>query len=207
VDKNLQAVLAEYEQRAADEAKLVKTFTAADFAARRDDLLICVGPETGQLMNILARGAKAKHLVELGASYGYSAHWLADAARATGGKLTSLELSADKVAYAQDRLTRAGLHDYVDFKIGDARESIKSLPNGIDFVLVDLWKDLYTTCFELLYPKLAPGALLVADNMVYPPQYRTDAVAYRNLVKSKPGMTSVLLPVGSGLEVSRYQGD
>jgi len=72
-------------------------------------------------------------------------------------------------------------------------------------VLIDLWKDLYVPVFELLYPKLAPGAVIVADNMVYPESAQVHASAYRERVRQAPEMTSVLLAVGNGLEVSRFR--
>jgi predicted O-methyltransferase YrrM len=56
----------------------------------------------------------------------------------------------------------------VEFKLGDARESIAALAGPIDFVLLDLWKDLYIPCFDLFYPKPGSGAKVVADNMIFP---------------------------------------
>ena len=167
-----------------------------------DELLLPVGPESGRLINILAKSLEAPTILELGTSYGYSGIWLADAARAAGGRLTTMELQDYKSAYAREMATRAGLADHVDFKVGDAVEMIAGLPFRLDFVLVDLWKDLYVPCLEAFYPKLNPGAIVVADNMLRP---GGDAVRrYAEAVRAKPGMTSVLLPVGSGIEVSRF---
>jgi predicted O-methyltransferase YrrM len=59
--------------------------------------------------------------------------------------------------------------------------------------------------FELLYPKLAPGAIIVADNMLQPESARPHAEAYRERVRAAADMSSVLLAVGNGLEVSRYR--
>jgi predicted O-methyltransferase YrrM len=73
----------------------------------------------------------------------------------------------------------------------------------VDFVLVDLWKDLYVPCLEAFYPKLNSGALIVADNMIYPGG--ADVQRYGQAIRAKPGISSVLLPVGSGLEVSRFE--
>ncbi len=75
----------------------------------------------------------------------------------------------------------AGLAEFVDFQVGDAVELIGELPSGIDLVLVDLWKDLYVPCLEALLPKLSPGALIVADNMILPPG--DDARRYREAVR------------------------
>jgi len=205
MDKTVKLVLAEYERRAADEALLMHS-NPAEFGRRVDEFLISVGPETGRMLHLLVTGAKARNIVELGTSYGYSTVWLADAARETGGKVHSLELSQRKVDHAGEQLARAGLAGFVEFHVGSALDTLPRLAGPFDFVLLDLWKDLYGPCFELLHPKLAPGALVAADNMLFPPQSRPDAQAYQALVRTKPDMDSVLLNVGSGVELSRKHG-
>jgi predicted O-methyltransferase YrrM len=60
-------------------------------------------------------------------------------------------------------------------------------------------------CFDLIHPKLANGALIVADNMLHPERARPDANLYRARVRAAAGMTSVLLNVGHGIELSRYR--
>ena len=97
----------------------------------------------------------------------------------------------------------AGLAGHIDFKVGDALQMIAELPMGIDFVLVDLWKDLYVPCLEAFYPKLNPGAIIVADNMLRPGN--EEVKRYGRAVRARPGITSVLLPVGSGIEISRFE--
>ncbi|HKU41813.1 MAG TPA: class I SAM-dependent methyltransferase [Polyangiales bacterium] len=196
-------VLAEYEQRAQREWPELAALSDAEMATRIDEFLLFVGPDTGKLMHMLALSAKAQVLVEVGASYGYSTIWLADAARATGGKVHSLELSAKKVAHAKQQLARAGLEAYVEFHVGDARQSLASLPGPFDLVLLDLWKDLYIPCFELIHPKLAAGGFLIADNMLQPTSAREIAKAYQARVHACKDLDSVLLPIGSGLELSR----
>jgi predicted O-methyltransferase YrrM len=172
-------------------------------ARRRDEFLISVGPRTGTLLNILAKESKAQLIVEVGASYGYSTIWLADAARETGGRVLSLELSQDKVKYGRERLARAGLDSYVEFRLGDARDSLASLAGPFDFVLIDLWKDLYIPCFDLIYPRLRAGGFIAADNMLQPENTVAHANAYREYVRTKPDLETVLLPVGSGVELTR----
>jgi predicted O-methyltransferase YrrM len=169
----------------------------------RDKVLLSVGSDAGRLINILARSLKTPHILELGTSYGYSTLWLAEAARATGGRVTTMELQDYKSAYAREMSAKAGLDAYVDFKVGDAVKMIGELSSGIDFVLVDLWKDLYVPCLEAFYPKLNPGAIIVADNILHPSG--EDQRRYVEVVRAKPYMTSILLPVGSGLEISRYE--
>jgi predicted O-methyltransferase YrrM len=81
---------------------------------------------------------------------------------------------------------------------------IGQMPHGIDFVLLDLWKDLLVDCLDAFYPKLNSGAIIVADNMIFPAAAAADALRYRQAVRARPKMSSLLVPVGSGLEISRF---
>jgi len=204
-DSAFWAVIADYELRAQQEDELWSTLSAEEAARRLDELLLPVGRATGSLMNLLIREGAARRILEVGSSYGYSTTWLADAARAVDGKVISLELRAAKTEYARAQLTRAGLAGYVEFHVGDARESLAQLTGPFDFVLLDVWKELYVPLFALLYPKLAPGALIVADNMLHPARTRGQARAYQQRVRAAADMSSVLLAVGNGIELSRYR--
>jgi predicted O-methyltransferase YrrM len=205
IDPAVQTVLADYEARAQREEAIWSTLTPEEFGRRRDEMLLPVGRAAGTLMNLLIKGGAARRILEVGSSYGYSTTWLAEAARTVDGKVISLELKAAKTEYARAELARAGLAGYVEFRIGDALASLAELPGPFDFVLVDLWKDLYVPVFEQLYPKLAQGAIIVADNMLQPETARAHARAYRERVRAAPDMSSVLLELGNGLEVSRFQ--
>ncbi|HEY6482282.1 MAG TPA: class I SAM-dependent methyltransferase [Steroidobacteraceae bacterium] len=207
MDQAVEAVLAEYDARAAAEEEQTRHVSAADVGRHIDDLLLRVGPRTGLLLNLLVKEAGARHIVEVGTSYGYSTVWLAEAARHTGGRVTTLEIHPGKIEYAAAMLGKAGLAAQVQFRPGDARMTLVDLAGPIDFVLLDLWKDLYVGCFDLLHPKLAAGAILVADNMTYPQISRLAAAHYRRHVRAAVGMSSVMLPIGSGLEVSRFRAD
>lgn len=165
--------------------------------------MLAIGPETGQFLNILVHSLTAPRILELGTSFGYSAIWLAEAARATGGHLTTIEIDPERSAHALDMSTQAGLSPLVDFRIGDAVTLIDNIPGRFDFVFVNLRKDLYQPCLEAFHPKLAPGAVIVANNIVRPGGPELEA--YVQALRAKPGISSTLLPVGSGLEVSRYQ--
>src|SRR5207253_7076457 len=97
------------------------------------------------------------------------------------------------------------LMPYLDLRQVHVLPPLDQLAGPFDFVLIDLWKNLYVPVFELLHPKLAQGAIIVADNMLQPESARADARAYRQRVRAAADMSSVLLAVGNGLEVSRYQ--
>jgi predicted O-methyltransferase YrrM len=201
VDTKFQALLSRYHARIAEEARLMRS-DPASFSGRRDEFLLAVGPEVGWLMHALIVGRGAKRILELGTSYGYSTAFLADAARQTGGRVYTMDLAANKQQYARTQLEEAGLVAQVEWVLGDATQMLKSLEGPFDFVLVDLWKDLYVPCLELFYGKLAPNAVVVADNMLFPEMARADAEAYRAAVKAMGNLQSVLLPIGNGIELS-----
>jgi predicted O-methyltransferase YrrM len=203
MDQQIEEVLGIYHARLEKEMQALRSGappTPAGGGDWRDQALLAVGPETGRLLNIVVRSLRAPTILEIGTSFGYSGIWLAEAARATQGRVITLELAAHKSAYAREMAAKAGLEQWIDHRVGDALALIDSLPSGIDFVLVDLWKDLYVPCLERFYPKLNPGAIIVADNMLLPDPKA--AALYREAVRAKPGIRSVMLPVGSGIEIS-----
>ncbi|WP_336799155.1 O-methyltransferase [Kaistia sp. MMO-174] len=203
MDDRISLVLDAYHERMDEERNSPREEAPGGRDGGQDQRMRAVGPNTGRLLNVLARSLEAPTILELGTSFGYSGIWLAEAARATGGRLITMELHGYKSAYARDMVEKAGLAGHVDFRVGDAVAMIGDLAGKIDFVLVDLWKDLYLPCLEAFYPKLNPGAIVVADNMIRPGN--EDIRRYGRAVRALPSMTSVLLLVGSGIEVSRYE--
>jgi predicted O-methyltransferase YrrM len=204
MNEAIEKLLIEYEARAARESAVMQDMTSDQWSTRIDEFLLPVGRDTGAFLNALVRSLKAQHVLELGTSHGYSTLWLSAGVQETGGRVTTTELSAKKIAYARATLDRVGLATSVDFLEGDALKSIATLQTPVDVVLIDLWKDLYIPCFDAVVPKLSPGAILIADNMIFgaPPE---TVNAYRAHVRANGRFDSVLLPIGSGIEVSRLK--
>jgi predicted O-methyltransferase YrrM/catechol 2,3-dioxygenase-like lactoylglutathione lyase family enzyme len=203
-NKNIEEVLAAYHARIEEENMRMQSLTMEQGMRLRDEFLLSVGEETAQFIHSLAKASKATCILELGTSYGYSTIWLAEAAKANGGKIISLENIPEKAKYAQEQIDKAGLTDVVEIRLGDALETLKNSIETFDFVLVDLWKELYLPCFELFFPKLKLGAYIVADNMIFPPHSQKEANLYRNRIEEIQAFDTVLMPIGSGIEVSRF---
>src|SRR6516225_880517 len=157
-DRAVREVLSEYRLRMEAEDAVRSRLSRQEWLQRRDEFLLEVGEAVATLMHILVREAEAKTILEVGTSYGYSTVWLADAARGTSGRVITLDVNARKQSYARSMLERAGLLDFVAFRCGDALESIDQMKETVDFVLIDLWKDLYIPCFDRVIRKTSPGA-------------------------------------------------
>ena len=168
-----------------EQARLLRSPTGyRDLYGRLKDVPLAVSRETGALLYMLARGARARGIVEFGTSFGISTLHLAAALRDNGGgRLITSEFEPSKVARARANVTAAGLADLVEFREGDALETLRvGLPDTIDFVLLDGAKALYPAILKLVEGRLRPGALIVADNADHSPDYlarvRTPAEGY-----------------------------
>lgn len=167
---------------------------------RLKDMPLAVSPETGTLLYMLARSLKARSIVEFGTSFGISTLHLAAALRDNGGgRLVTSEFEASKVARARQNLTEAGLVDLVEFREGDALETLASdLPETVDLLLLDGAKSLYPEVLDLVESRLRPGALIVADNADYSLDYLARVRA--------PGRGYLSVPFGPEVELSMRLG-
>jgi predicted O-methyltransferase YrrM len=159
---------------AADRTRLMTSKTDyREMYARMKDFHLAVSPETGTLLYMLARASKACSIVEFGTSFGISTLHLAAALRDNGGgRIISTEFEPAKIAQAQANLAAAGLSDLVEIRAGDALQTLASeLPEHIDLVLLDGAKPLYPQILTLLESRLRPGAMIVADNADWCPEY------------------------------------
>ena len=144
------------------------------YAVHAREAYLPVSRATGTLLYMLARAQRPKVVVEFGSSFGISTIFLAAALRdAGGGRLIGTELSPEKAACARANLAAAGLAELVEIREGDALESLaRDLPAEIGLVLLDGAKVLYPRILALLEPRLAKGALVIADNADMSAEYR-----------------------------------
>jgi predicted O-methyltransferase YrrM len=141
--------------------------------AKMKDFHLAVSQETGALLYMLVRSSGARSVVEFGTSFGVSTLHLAAAIRDNGGgRLISSEFEPSKAARARENIAAAGLSDLVEIREGDALETLaRDLPEKIDLVLLDGAKTLYSPVLSLLEARLRTGALVIADNANWNPDY------------------------------------
>lgn len=167
-----------------------------DFYSRAKDLWLPVSRETGVLLYQLARSTNARNIVEFGTSFGLSTLYLAAALRDNGGGcLIGSEFEPSKVARARQHLVEGGVDDLVEIRDGDALKTLATdLPQSIDLLLLDGAKSIYCEVLDLVESHLRPGALIVADNADFSPEYLTRVRSPEN------GYLSV--PFGEDVELS-----
>jgi predicted O-methyltransferase YrrM len=126
---------------------------------------MAIGPEFGKLLYSLVRSTKAQTVVEFGTSFGVSTIYLAAAIRDNGsGKVITTEFDPEKAAQAKKNLATVGLEEFVEFRIGDALESLSGFSTEIDLIFLDGAKGLYFGVLKLLEPRLRSGGLVASDN-------------------------------------------
>jgi predicted O-methyltransferase YrrM len=159
-----------------DRAKLLESTDEADyrrFYGLAKDAYLAVSRDTARLLYLLVRSSRARTVVEFGTSFGISTLHLAAGLRDNGGgRLITTEFEPSKAARARENLAAGGLADLVELREGDALRTLaRDLPDQVDLVLLDGAKALYPAVLDLLEARLAPGALLVADNADMAPDY------------------------------------
>jgi len=142
---------------------------------------LAISQGQGEYVYRLLRERNAKHIVEFGTSFGISTMYLGAAAKATGGKVITTELLAEKCRVAQQNFEEAGLQDWIELREGDALKTLRDIPDGIDFLLLDGWNDLYLPLLKLLEPKFKKGTLIYTDNASF-----SSARPFLKYIKSNP---------------------
>ena len=152
--------------------------------------------DTGEFLAVLVRVAAARRVLEIGTSNGYSTLWLAEAASALGGAVTTVEREDEKVELAQANFARAGLAGFITLVHADAGHFLQQAGEGAyDLVFLDSERRQYPAWWPDLRRILRTGGLLIADNATSHPAELAPLVA---LAKADPGFATCLVPVGKG---------
>jgi predicted O-methyltransferase YrrM len=153
--------------------------------------------ETGEWLRLVALATGARAILEIGSSNGVSTLWFASAARETGGRVTGTELLPERAAAANANLAAAGLGEFGRVIAGEARDTLATLPGPFDLVFIDAEKDDYVGHFDAVVGKVRPDGLILADNVI-----SHDLSAYQAMLRSRPGIETVTVPIGRGVEFS-----
>jgi predicted O-methyltransferase YrrM len=161
---------------------------------------LAVSEEDGRFLRVLVASRNAKSILEIGGANGYSGIWLGLGARESGGHVVSIEYDAGRAKDAIENIKRSGLTDVVRVVQGDGFKEIPKLQGTFDLVFLDAWKPDYKKFFDLVFPRLSPGGIFAAHNVV---NKKSEMEPFLSTVLNHPNLfTTIVSPSGEGMSVS-----
>jgi predicted O-methyltransferase YrrM len=169
------------------------------------DKWVALEPAKAEFCYLLCRAMNVKRIVEAGTSFGVSTLYLAAAVRDNGGgRVIATEYEAQKAQAARTHWAEAGLDTYIDLRVGDLRETLKTLEGPIDFMLMDIWTPMARPAITLVAPHMRAGAVVITDNTTAFREPYREYLAF--LADPVNGFSSCTLPFEGGLEMSVKTG-
>ena len=173
---------------------ILKSIRAADTGQ------LAVSEEDGRFLRLLVAARSAKSVLEIGAASGYSGIWLGLGARESGGRVVAIEYDPQRAKEAADNVRKAGLDDVVRVVHGDAFAEIPKLTGAFDLVFLDAWKPDYKKFFDMVFPRLNPGGVFAAHNVV---NKKNEMEPFLRTILTHPRLfTTIVSPSGEGMSVS-----
>jgi predicted O-methyltransferase YrrM len=161
-----------------------------------------VGHVEGLFLRFVVAARKPQRVLEIGVFTGWSSIAMASALP-EGGSLVACDVNEETTAIARRYAEEAGVADRIDYRIGDAKETIAALEGEFDLIFIDAWKDDYVDYYELVLPKLAPDGLILADNTLGGLRGNEGIVRFNEHVLADEHVECVLLPVRDGVTLIR----
>jgi len=168
-----------------------------------------VGPVEGRFLQMLVLLSKARRILEIGTFTGYSALAMAEGLP-EDGELVTLDLDPEATALAREFWKKSPHGQKIHLVLGPAVESLAALEGMFDLVFIDADKGNYSRYWELCVPRVHPGGLIVADNVLWSgkvldPQEDSDRAiaAFNDLVARDPRVETVMLTIRDGMTLAR----
>jgi predicted O-methyltransferase YrrM len=145
----------------------------------------------GEFLHLMVQATRARNVLELGTSQGFSAIWMGLGLEETGGRLTTIEIEKERYELARRNVNEAGLSQRVILIEGDAHLELERLEGPFDFVFMDADKEGQMDYFHKLYPqKLTPGGILAVHNAIREAHAMKD---YLETIRNHPDFDTVIL--------------
>lgn len=146
---------------------------------------------------MLVRATRARRVLEVGTSNGYSTLWLADAAQSTGGVVETLDIDPRRTELARENLSRAGLADLVRCRTIGAAQALGECPDDAwDLVFLDAERPEYSGYWRNLRRTLTPGGTLAIDNAI---SHAAELTEVNRLIEADAELTTTVVAIGAGL--------
>jgi predicted O-methyltransferase YrrM len=189
----------------------------------RPEMMLAITLDTGMFFNITLKAMRAKRILEIGTSSGYSTLWFAEALMQISEvsntrqekTIITIEMDHSKIERANKNFDESGVKDLIDLKEGQADDILSEISKNyhnenylknedrlFDFVFFDADKENLRYYFDLVLPMVRVGGIIATDNILYPEEYRPMMIDYTNYIKNKPNIESVMVPIGNGEELT-----
>jgi caffeoyl-CoA O-methyltransferase len=184
----------------------------------RSEMMLAITLDTGTFFNITLKAMRAKRILEIGTSYGYSTLWFAEALTQISEvsntrpekSIITIEMDHSKVERANKNFDEAGIKNIIDLKEGQAGDVLSEISKNylkeedrlFDFVFFDADKENLRHYFDIVLPMVRVGGIIATDNILYPEEYRSMMTNYTNYIKNKPNIQSMMIPIGNGEELT-----
>lgn len=172
------------------------------------------GHVQGRLLSFLSRLIQPKRVLELGTFAGYSALCLAEGLQ-PGGKVVTIEKNDELEDFIRENLSLSELGEQVELHIGATSEVLPTLPKEelFDLVFIDADKRSYVSDYELLFPLVRKGGIILADNTLWDghiidPEYDNDKQTiglrtFNDHIQQDERVENLILPIRDGLTIIR----
>ena len=184
----------------------------------RSEMMLAITLDTGTFFNITLKAMRAKRILEIGTSHGYSTLWFAEALTQISEvsntrpekSIITIEMDHSKVERANKNFDEAGIKNIIDLKEGQAGDVLSEISKNylkeedrlFDFVFFDADKENLRHYFDIVLPMVRVGGIIATDNILYPEEYRSMMTNYTNYIKNKPNIQSMMIRIGNGEELT-----
>jgi predicted O-methyltransferase YrrM len=184
--------------------------------------MLAITYDTGKFFEILLIAMKAKRILEIGTSVGYSTLWFANALVYNNTMqsinikpIITVEMNPSKIKRASENFAEAGVGNLIEILEGNAKtvlhdilkdfkrtEGVRKTDGLFDFIFLDADKECLTEYFDMVLPILRIGGIIATDNMLYPEEYRGFMSEYANYIRSNNSVKTVTVAIGNGEELT-----
>jgi len=170
--------------------------------AATDAPQMSVGALEGAFLRFLVAMTQPKRVLEIGVFTGWSSIEMARALP-PGGSIVACDVNEETTAIARRYAEESGVADRIDYRVGDAFETIASLDGPFDLVFIDAWKPDYAAYYDAVLPKLANDGVILADNTLSALAGNEGIATFNEHVMADGRVECVLVPIRDGVTLIR----
>ncbi len=205
------------EKHTSPQSDLLTELLQKTYSERADKSMLS-GFYQGRLLAMLSKMIAPKRILEIGTYMGYSALCLAEGL-GEDGKIITLDMQPETHAIAKEFWARTNDFSKIECYLGDATQIIPTLNETFDLVFIDADKPNYANYYDLVFPKMRVGGLIIADNVLWSGEVldaekgpveneSTEALHKYNVkINADERVSNILFAIRDGLMIARKERD